>query len=149
MRSFISHDRIAQLTRKSGRQVIGAAAVLAAASLVLRALPFKRAISFGSTGLGGTSGPTDPIVREWVIAVIRAARLVPWRSVCIHQGLALQWLLRKRGVPAILVYGTRVVDSELQAHVWVVVDDQIVLGGEEAPNFHEVARFPLIERVEG
>jgi len=52
-------------------------------------------------------------------------------------------------VQAILVYGTRVQNSELQAHVWVTVGGQIILGGEEAPNFHEVARFPPAEPGEG
>ena len=51
-------------------------------------------------------------------------------------------MLRRRGVPAVLCYGTSQADGELKSHVWVKVDDEIVIGGDEAPQYHLVATYP-------
>lgn len=81
-------------------------------------------------------------ISDCVQAVTRASYAVPWRTVCIHQGLALQRMLRTRGVPAILCYGTGQGEGELKSHVWVKVGDEIVIGGDEAPAYHLVATYP-------
>ena len=76
-------------------------------------------------------------------AVQAWARHVPWRAVCFQQGLALHWMLRRRGVASVLLYGVAKRGGEgLAAHVWVDVDGATVIGGEEAPNFVCLARFP-------
>lgn len=69
---------------------------------------------------------------------------MPWRTMCIEKGIAAQRLLRRAGLDARLHYGARhATDSgALEAHVWVSVADMIVIGGEEAPNFAEIAIFP-------
>lgn len=136
---------LARLARKDGRQAIVAAGVLACANLALKLLPFSRAIVLGSRPIRGETQRGEGVVDEWAAAVARAARMAPWRSVCIHQGLALQWLLRKQGVQAVLHYGTSLEGGELAAHVWVKVGDRIVIGGEEAPKFHELATYPAAE----
>ena len=122
--------------------VVEAVAALAFASAALATLPFRRAIRIGSLPLSSAAERRVSPVRA-AAAVRRAARLVPWRAVCIQQGLALQWLLRKRGVEGLLHYGIRVAeDGVLQAHVWVDVDGQTVIGSEEAPKFKRIATFP-------
>lgn len=84
---------------------------------------------------------------ECVWAVEAIARRLPWRTVCIQKGLAVQRLLRSSGVDAILHYGARrAPDSgELEAHVWVTVAGEAVIGGEEAVGFAEIAAFPFAE----
>lgn len=122
--------------------VVEAVAALAFASAALATLPFRRAIRIGSLPLSSVAERRVSPARA-AAAVRRAAQLVPWRAVCIQQGLALQWLLRKRGVDGLLHYGIRVgEDGVLQAHVWVEVDGLAVIGSEEAPNFRRVATFP-------
>lgn len=124
------------------RRVVEAATALARASLALNVLPFARAIRFGAVDLPPSDAADTARIREWVRAVRRASYALPWRNVCIHQGLALQRLLRRRGVPAVLCYGTSQTSGELKAHVWVKVGDEIVIGGEEAPHYHLVATYP-------
>jgi hypothetical protein len=53
-------------------------------------------------------------------------------------------MLRKRGIDARLHYGARTVphSGELEAHVWVTVGREAVIGGAEAANFAEVAGYP-------
>ena len=41
-----------------------------------------------------------------------------------------------------LLYGARHEGTGLAAHVWVDVDGETVIGGEEAPNFARLAQFP-------
>ncbi|MGI8705827.1 MAG: lasso peptide biosynthesis B2 protein [Sphingomicrobium sp.] len=123
--------------------VVEAAAALAFASAALALMPFRRAIRTGSLPL--SSVPTEKRVSpvEAAAAVRRATSLVPWRAVCIDQGLALQRLLRKRDVDAQLHYGVALADdTELKAHVWVEVEGAIVIGGEEAAKYARVASFP-------
>lgn len=69
---------------------------------------------------------------------------MPWRTMCIEKGVAVQRLLRKSGVDAQLHYGARHEpgSGKLQAHVWVTVGGEAVIGGEEAVDFNEIATFP-------
>ena len=75
-------------------------------------------------------------------AVDRAARRMPWRLVCIHKGLAAHWMLRRRGLLSRLHYGIAAGENQLTAHVWVSLDDEILIGGEEAASHALVATFP-------
>lgn len=120
--------------------LIEAAANLALASAALFLLPFRRAIRLGSVKLASDHRHrSDDIV--WAIEA--AARRLPWRIVCIHKGIAAQRMLRRSGIDAVLHYGARHHggESRLQAHVWVSVGGEIVIGGEEAPRFAEIAAY--------
>ena len=121
---------------------------VAAASLAVRFLPFRRAVRAGSRRLAGKR----PEGRTWNDSrwsVVAVAHNVPWRALCFQQGLALQWMLRRRGIDARLHYGIGYADDgaplpdrDLAAHVWIVVDDEIVLGAESAAGFKSVAVYP-------
>ena len=113
---------------------------LARARIAIRLLPFRRAIDFGASPLGeGRVGEVGAIVRS----VEAAAWRVPWRSVCLDQGLALQRALRQRGSDARLHYGLSAPGAgTLSAHVWVVLDGKVLLGGERAGSHCPVAIFP-------
>lgn len=113
---------------------------LAFVTAALAVLPFKRAIRLGCVPLGRRRGEAADSV--WAIEA--AARNVTWRTVCIQKGIALQRMLRTRGIDARLHYGigTDAAEGDLAAHVWVTVDERPVIGGEEAPRFSPVAVFP-------
>ena len=135
-------SRWARLGRR--RQALLAEAVLAvaAASAAIRLRAFKRAIRMGSLPLTGRPADGD-ITDDVRWAVETAARNVPWRAMCIQEGLALQWMLRRRGVDARLHYGIAKDEvGELQAHVWVAAGGSVVIGGAEAPRFKCVAIYP-------
>lgn len=117
------------------------AALLTVASAAVAVLPFLRAIRLGAIPLGPCR---DVAIDDCVWAIEAAARRLPWRTVCIEKGIALQRLLRSSGVDAILHYGARhhPDSSTLEAHVWVTVKGEAVIGGKEAAGFVEVANFP-------
>jgi hypothetical protein len=87
--------------------------------------------------------PAGDITEDVRWAVETAARNVPWRAMCIQEGLALQRMLRRRGIDARLHYGiAKDQTGELQAHVWVAAGGSVVIGGSEAPRFKCVATYP-------
>ena len=139
-RSLVS--RWARLGRRRKALLVEAVLALAAASAAIRFRSFKRAIKMGSRPLTGQQA-LDDITGDVRWAVETAARNVPWRAMCIQQGLALQWMLRRRGIDARLHYGIAKDEAgELQAHVWVAAGGSVVIGGAEAPRFNCVATFP-------
>ena len=119
-----------------------ALAALALASLAIALLPFRR-VAAAASAPGRVPERADPeTVRRARSAVTGWSRRVPWRAVCFQKGLAVHWMLRRRGIPSVLLYGVRNDGDGLAAHVWVDVDGENVIGGEEAPTFACLARFP-------
>lgn len=122
--------------------LLRAAAILSAASGAVALLPFNRAIRLGSVAVRENRRRLRG--EDCVWAVEAAAWRLPWRTMCIEKGIAVQRLLRQSGTDARLHYGARhhPVTGKLEAHVWVTVDGEIVIGGEEAAGFAEVGVFP-------
>lgn len=51
-----------------------------------------------------------------------AARHGLYQANCLHQSLPLCWLLRRRGLPAMLKIGVHHQTQTFQAHAWVELD---------------------------
>ncbi|HEX8061779.1 MAG TPA: lasso peptide biosynthesis B2 protein [Allosphingosinicella sp.] len=119
-----------------------ALAALALASLAIALLPFRRVAAIASSPGRGTPRTDAETVRRARSALIGWSRRVPWRAVCFQKGLALHWMLRRRGIRSVLLYGVRQDGDGVAAHVWIEVDGETVIGGEEAPTFACLARFP-------
>lgn len=119
-----------------------ALAALALASLAIALLPFRRVAAAASAPARGPARTDSETVRRARSAIAGWSRRVPWRTVCFQKGLALHWMLRRRGIRSVLFYGARCDGDGMAAHVWVDVDGETVIGGEEAPRFSCLARFP-------
>jgi hypothetical protein len=53
-------------------------------------------------------------------AVSRAANIFPWQSLCLSRSIAEFIMLRRRGIPAVVLAGVRFSGaSSLEAHAWV------------------------------
>ena len=119
---------------------------LAAASFAIRALPFRKVV--GALGRRPLKPEADQaktlgeIARTgWAIEA--CARLLPWRIVCFQKGLAMQWMLRRRRIAALLHYGIAQDEQRgLTAHVWVTHRGEDIMGGEEASGYTCLATFP-------
>ncbi|WP_294002972.1 lasso peptide biosynthesis B2 protein [Sphingomonas sp.] len=123
--------------------LLDALASLALASALIRLAPFERAVRSASRRRPGTPRASDATVRRVVWSVDAAAARVPWKAMCFQRGLAVQRMLRRRGLDAFLHYGLGHGGArDLEAHVWVTVGGVVVIGGEEARRFHQVAVFP-------
>jgi Transglutaminase-like superfamily len=119
---------------------------LAIARFVIAVAPFRHVGSLAALPARQPNAPTDIQLIEirrirW--AVLATSREVPWRAKCFEQGLAAQYMLRRRGVPSVLYYGaTQDNQRGLYAHVWVRACDVDVIGGETANRFAILATFP-------
>jgi transglutaminase superfamily protein len=131
--------RVSRLSGERKRLLLQATLLLGLASAAVALLPFRRAIRFGSVPLARRRPQS---VEGIVWAVKAAARRMPWRNACIEQGLAAQRMLRRGGNDAVLHYGARHAKSgKLEAHVWVSIAGEAVIGGEEAAGFAEISTF--------
>lgn len=120
-----------------------ALATLAAASLAIRLLPFRRVAAGAARARPPRAGADARLLARVRWSVNAWGRRVPWRAVCFQRGLAAHWMLRRRGIASVLHYGAaQVPDEGLSAHVWVSVGERIVTGGGEAPRFARLASFP-------
>lgn len=133
--------RLRRLSAERRRLLVAATVLLVRASAAVALLPFRFSIRFGCVPLRKFRQVAPDDV-AW--AIESAARMLPWRVVCIEKGLAGQRMLRAAGINAILHYGARQIpeSSKLEAHVWVTVDEHAVIGGEEARGFAAVATYP-------
>lgn len=132
-----------RVKRMSGgeRAALGeAVAMLVAASLAIRLMPF-RALAKRLERYRGTAAAGADVERaRW--AVRAAAPFLPWRTLCFEQGLALHLMLRRRGVPSRLHYGVGRGEKDLSAHVWVSLGGEIIAGEEEAARHACLVTFP-------
>jgi hypothetical protein len=55
-----------------------------------------------------------------------AARNLFFRTNCLEQSLVLWWLLRRRGIDAVLRIGARKDSNRFEAHAWVALDSQVL-----------------------
>ena len=118
--------------------ILEAGAVLAASSVLTRVLSFKTYIKMGSRAIGSARS-SDGKRLSWITDEL--ANRLPFRAVCLQRGLALQWMLRRRGLDAVLHYGIRM-QAEVEAHVWVTLGQVVMIGGPQHTTFNEVARYP-------
>ncbi len=137
-----TRPRRSRLRLADGPMLAEALAALALASLAIAFLPFRRVAAFASPRGRGPARADPETVRRARSAITGWSRRVPWRAVCFQKGLALHWMLRRRGIRSVLLYGARRDGDGLAAHVWVDLDGETVIGGDEAPNFACLARFP-------
>ena len=128
---------------KANLRLAEALAVLTGAAAVIRVRQFRGAVSFGSVRVRQGRVLSADNVDELAQAVRSVARRLPFRALCFEQGLALQRMLRRRGVDAHLNYGIgkKGVDH-IEAHVWVTVGERVVIGEQNLDRFRSVAVFP-------
>jgi hypothetical protein len=135
-------DKITSLSVADRALFAEAMMALAVAAVTIAVLPFRHVARSAGTRQPGPASDPDTVARVRR-AVVACARRAPWRALCFEQGLAATWMLRRRGLPAVLHYGVATTKSELKAHVWVRSGDLDVVGCENSGEFAEIARFPV------
>ena len=135
--------RLMRLPTAQRNVLLTAIFVLGIAFVAVAILPFKTVMKLSARQLGCNVKQGSALPATMSSAVETAAKWVPWRCVCIHKGIAFQWLLRRAGVDAYLHYGVRTErHGKLSAHVWVDVDGETLMGAETKDGYALVATFP-------
>jgi hypothetical protein len=124
--------------------LIEALTVCTVASILVRTVRFSRLAQRLGRHMQETPasqpGATGQPVRRVRWAVRVAARLLPWKPLCFPQAITAQWMLRRRGIPSTLYFGTRP-GAAYEAHAWVRVGGVIVTGGDDPTHFTVVSTF--------
>lgn len=122
-----------------------ALATVALASLAIALLPFRRLAGLLDRIRGERPMPEE--LRERTIrrcrwAVQATASRMPWRAVCFQRGMALHFMLRRRGIATTLHYGLCQDETGLSAHVWINDRERVLIGGEVTQTYTAVTSFP-------
>lgn len=131
--------RAAVRTEATGALLLGA--------LLVHILPLRvtRRL-FGAVTPPDTSCPAVPVPPATDRARAVAQRLrwiadrLPWTSTCLVRAVALGLLLKRRGIQGWSIrFGVSRKDGILAAHAWMVMGQDILIGGEEAADFTPLA----------
>ncbi|CAM2008681.1 lasso peptide biosynthesis B2 protein [Acanthopleuribacter pedis] len=88
------------------------------------------------------SGPRAAEIRVVARAIRRCARHVPWQAKCLVQALTGRAMLARRGLTPCIWFGVlKEPDQAMEAHAWLVCDQQFVTGGEESGRFVPMTCF--------
>jgi hypothetical protein len=119
--------------------VLEAIAGLLPAAAAVRFRPFAQVVQSG----GKVRGPRRTVEPRRLARMVEIARgKVPWRAECFESALCLRKMLRRRGIASTLHYGIGAEESgALNAHVWLSVGGEVLIGGENAAEFACVATF--------
>jgi hypothetical protein len=109
------------LTRREKLLICEAIIFLFFSTLCIRMIAFKRIERFLRVRWKHVVQSCDKDVRLVNRSVSRAANLLPWKSLCLSRSIAEFIMLRRRGIPAVLVAGVKFSKdrSYLDAHAWV------------------------------
>lgn len=125
---------------------------LAAARLLVIALPFRALARLAERSRTGTDTPAPQTVRKIAWALNAAGARAPWRCKCLERAIGGTIMLRLRRYPATLLLGVArpAPGGELKAHAWLRCGELPVVG-EEAPvdDYAVVARLSAAARETG
>jgi hypothetical protein len=76
------------------------------------------------------------------LSLSRAANILPWKSLCLSRSIAAFIMLRRRGIPAVMVAGVKVSeDSSLIAHAWVHTGHDVTNANSDNSAFTAIVRI--------
>jgi len=118
-----------------------AAVMLAMARLAVFLVPPARVFAWASRPPRHIERfPGDEV--GWVAWAVETVGAKPWmKSLCLPRALAAQTMLRRRGIASKLCLGVARNGSAMEAHAWVEIGSNKILGGTEAQRFTRLAEF--------
>ncbi len=111
------------LTRREKEFLCEASILLSLCNICIKAIAFRRIDRFLRTrwneGIRGCIN-CEQEIRLVQRSIARAANVLPWESLCLSRSIAEFIMLRRRGIPAVILAGVRCSGhSSLDAHAWV------------------------------
>ena len=100
-----------------------AAILLVLSHLSVKTIAFKHINHFLSARWNKrTQGALNiaEVIRLADVSLSRVVNLSPWKSLCLSRSIAAFIMLRRRGIPAVIVAGVKFSEnSSLHAHAWI------------------------------
>jgi len=123
------------------RQLLQEAALsLLAVRILLLFLPVRYALRISTSGTKNNSEQLIAELQNVKWAILKADRVVFWKSNCLIKSISGRWMLQRRGIESKISFGIRKSNHEkVTAHAWLKVNDvEIVERGE---NYIELETF--------
>lgn len=140
--------RLSRLTAAELRLLIEAQVVLAACQFAKWQRPIGRLIEWDAAEPANRGGNVDwQVVQSVAWGVTRAARHGVFRPQCLVRSLAIQRMLRRRGILACsLNVGVRMQNGSFQAHAWVELEGAVIGDTRQhVSTFSKVTDLRLVE----
>jgi hypothetical protein len=142
---FGASAKMLRLPAPQRRRLAEAVAELARASVEFRLAPSSKTVAL--LGPPRQDVEDEPVDREGLDEAVRvghavaaAAARLPWHPKCLPQALAVQRMLRRRGIAGSLHLGVTAA-SAAEAHAWVTVAGRPVIGRSGVERFVPLAAF--------
>lgn len=138
--------RLLGLTWRERALLVEAGVWLAAARLVVVAVPFRWLVPRLGAHMAESPPAGDAARLAGIGWAIRAvATRTPWRSMCLEQAITAKAMLRRRRIPNTLYLGlTRAPaggERPIVAHAWLRSGDVHVTGGAQVGRYAVVSTF--------
>jgi hypothetical protein len=142
MRALLMVRRLIEMPAAERRLVVEAFLLVCAARSALSCMSLP-AIRGSLARIVRPHRASGTQVTKWQIvrALSMAARKAPFRVTCLTEALAAEAMLRRRGHDARLQIGVvRPTGAELNAHAWVELDGEVLVGRlESLPSYAVLA----------
>jgi hypothetical protein len=130
------------------RLLVEAFVFLGIARLAILVLPFRWlavTLSKHKNNPNEDIGRPDSLYTHRIGQAVRStAANTPWKSPCLAQAVAGQWMLRRRRISGTVYLGVakdRIKAEGLSAHAWLRCGDEILTGGRGHRQYTVVATF--------
>ena len=111
------------LPRREKRFLCEAGILLLLSYLGVKAIRFKhleRFLRARWNDAARDTGDTAEIIKLVDVSLSRIVKLSPWKGLCLSRSMAEFIMLRRRGIPAVIVAGVKFSEySSLLAHAWI------------------------------
>jgi transglutaminase superfamily protein len=123
--------RFRALPPAARRLFLRALLLLPVLSALLGLRGFRRTRHFLQKRMAGRkplpAGISEEEFAGWAARMmLAAARHSPFPGTCLERSLALEWLLKQRGIVVQLKIGVRKAGGEFKAHAWIERDGQAI-----------------------
>ena len=106
----------------------------------------RKRLDWIASRFSGSPQQGDLYLDQVVWAATTVGRRVLDDGPCLAQALAVQFLLKRRRLPAELCIGvTKDTSGKLVAHAWVETNGQVVIGGSQE-DLDQYSRLPELDR---
>src|SRR5262245_14736550 len=111
------------LSRREKALLCEAGSLYLVAKVSVHTIPFRHIERFLRTSVGsGAAKASDrqEDTRLVRLSLLRCGSLFRWKAPCLSRSIAEFIMLRRRGIPAVLYIGAKLIESStLSAHAWV------------------------------
>lgn len=118
---------------------------IALARLILVFVPFSKIVPMMGTAVDANEKVIECKHDFYYIqvAINRACRYSFWRTKCFEQALCAKWMLKRRKYASTIYFGIKKeqAGNQMQAHAWVICNNEIITGGRQAGEFMIISRF--------